>query len=178
MKFHSLGLDSETQKRLYELSQCEGFYDNINSCIDGFGAEHDWIWQAGFNGRSGGYLVLYQGERKPSGYKSYCPSCGQLNYTNVSENSGKCGVCKKDRRDFTTPHMAVNTFPGRSTDDGEDFADWGMYQLCERVELVQSFDKLADAIAAEAVYMTEAYETGEEKYTVTATRFVLVERGL
>ena len=72
MKFHRLGFDNETVSRLYELFQYDGFYDNINYLIHNFGVEHDWVWQAGFNGRSGGYLVLYQGGCKPSGYKSYC----------------------------------------------------------------------------------------------------------
>ena len=174
MKVHSLGLDSETQNNLYKLIQCDGFYDTIRDLIHDFGSEHGWLWQAGFNGRSGGYLVLYQGERKPSGYKSYCPKCGQMNWTSISENSGKCGVCKHDRRDYPTTHMVVNTFPGRGTDDYEDFEDWEMYQLRERVELVQSFGKLADAIVAESVYLANEYEVGEEEYTVVKTRPVMV----
>lgn len=108
MKIHCLGLDSETQNKLYALIQCRGFYDLIDDLMRDFGSEHGWLWQARFNGRCGGYLVLYQGERKPSGYKSYCPSCHQLNWTSISENSGKCGVCSHDRRDFTTPHMTTN----------------------------------------------------------------------
>jgi hypothetical protein len=134
------------------------------------------MWQAGFNGRSGGYLVLYQGERKPSGYKSYCPQCGQLNWTSISENSGKCGVCKNDRRDFTTPHTVINRFPGRGTDEYEDFEEWEMYHLKERVKLVQSFDKLADDIVAEALYLASEYVASEEKYTEVKTRSVMVPR--
>jgi len=37
----------------------------------------------GSNGRSGGYLVLYQGEYYDPGYKSRCRACGQLNYQHV-----------------------------------------------------------------------------------------------
>jgi hypothetical protein len=176
LKIHSLGFDSETLNKLYDLIQCSDFYDTISDLVRDFGCDHDWLWQAGFNGRNGGYLVLYQGERKPSGYKSFCPKCGQLNWTSISENSGKCGVCKNDRRDFTTPHMVVNTFPGRSTDEYEDFEEWDMYQLRERVKLVQSFDKLADDIVAEALYLTTEYDAGEEKYTEVKTRSVMIPR--
>lgn len=177
MKIHSLGLDSETLDKLYDLIQCNDFYESISDLIRDFGYEHDWLWQAGFNGRSGGYLVLYQGERKPSGYKSFCLKCGQLNWTSISDNGGKCGVCNNDRRDFSTPHMVVNTFPGRGTDEYEDFGDWEMYQLRERVELVQSFDKLADDIVAEAVYLTNEFVASEEEYTVVKTRSVMISRG-
>ena len=178
MKFHSLMLDSETVNKLHDMSQCADFYELINDCIREFGEEHGWLWQAGFNGRSGGYLVLYQGERKPSGYKSWCPSCGQQNYKSVTENSGNCGVCGKPRRDYTSTHMVISILPGRGTDDWEDFSDWEMCRLRERVELVQSFDKLADSIVAEAVYLANEYEVREEKYSVTKTRHVLVEKSV
>jgi len=176
MKLHGLGFDSETRGKLYDLIQCDGFYCTINDLIYDFGIEHNWLWQAGFNGRSGGYLVLYQGEKKPSGYKSFCPMCGQKNWTSISENSGKCGVCKHDRIDYITPHMVVNTFPSRGTDDYDDFEDWEMYLLRKRVTLIQSFDKLADSIVAEAVYLANEYQVGEEKYTVLKTRAVMVNR--
>jgi hypothetical protein len=176
MKIYSMGLDIETQNKLYGLIYCDGFYDSINYLKYAFGEEHNWLWQAGFNGRNGGYLVLYQGEIQPSGYKSFCLKCGQLNYTSVSENSGKCGVCKNDRKDFASVHMVVNTFPGRSTDQYEDFEDWEMYRLRDRVELVQSFGKLADAIAAEAIYLAGEYEAGKEEHTVVKTRSVLMSK--
>ena len=53
--------------------------DELKELMDNFAAEHNYRWQVGMNGRSGGYLVLYQGEITPSGYKSFCTSCGQLN---------------------------------------------------------------------------------------------------
>jgi len=48
-----------------------------------------------------------------------------------------------------------------------------MYSLRERVELVQEFDALADAIIAESVYMAENYDVREETYYVPRTRKVL-----
>lgn len=176
MKFYNLGLSRETKNKLYKLSQCNGFYETLRYLIHDFAREHNWLWQAGFNGRSGGYLVLYQGEKKPSGYKSFCPNCGQLNFTSISENNGKCGVCKHECRDFADTHMTTNAFPGRSTDEYEDFEDWEMYQLRERVELVQSFGKLADAIVAEAVHMANEYDVSIEDYTVIKSRPIMVNK--
>jgi len=77
MKIQNLNLDSGIRNKLYDLIYCDGFYDTINILINNFGIKHNWLWQAGFNGRSGGYLVLYQGEATPSKYKSYCPECGK-----------------------------------------------------------------------------------------------------
>ena len=42
--------------------------------------------------------------------------------------------------------MNLLTYPGRNTDMGEDFGDWEMYQLRERVKVVCDFDKLCDDI--------------------------------
>lgn len=41
------------------------------------------LWQWGTNGRSGGYVVMYHGSVEPSGYKSRCTSCGQLNFAKI-----------------------------------------------------------------------------------------------
>lgn len=54
-------INNDLQDRVYELMDIEGFYGNINMLIDDFGYENEYQWQAGFNGRSSGYLVLYKG---------------------------------------------------------------------------------------------------------------------
>ena len=60
--------------------------------------DSNYLWQAGMNGRSGGYLVLYQGEKRPSGYKSYCANCGQKNYRLAAGGNCTCGVCGRPTR--------------------------------------------------------------------------------
>jgi len=177
LKIHGFGFADEIAMNLYSLVQCEEFYAEIAELLRDFAAEYNWLWQAGFNGRSGGYLVLYQGERKPSGYKSYCPYCGQLNYSSVAENSGKCGICKKDRKDFSSPHLVINMFTGRGIDQYEDFEDWGMRELKEQVALVQRFDRLADDIVAKAVYLANKFTVEQEEYSVTKIRPVMVMKG-
>ena len=52
------------QDKVYDLMEIDGFYDGINALIGDFDSEWDYKWQAGFNGRSGGYLVLYRGLKK------------------------------------------------------------------------------------------------------------------
>ncbi len=174
LKVHSLGLDIDIVNKLYNMIQTDEFYYNISDMIHEFGEEYDFRWQAGWSGRSGGYLVMYQGERKPSGYKSFCSKCGQLNFTSVSETGNVCGRCRQPaRKDFTNVHMSINTFPGRSIDQNENFEDWDMYSLRDRTELVQSFDALADVIVAEAVYMAENYNVCEKTVYVPQKRMVM-----
>jgi len=177
MKIYNLGLDSAIEDRLYELMQVDEFFWSINDRIGFFDQEHDHKWQAGFNGRQGGYLVLYQGGKKSSGYKSFCPSCCQQNYKTVEESGNICGKCgKPTRRNYEHTHMQVFTYPARSTDQGEDFEDWSMDDLRDRVRLVQEFDQLAEDILHEALYMAKNYEVGEEQVIVkTVARKCLKE---
>ena len=56
---------------------------------------------------------------------------------------------------------ALVRFPGRGTDDGESFEDWSMEQLRERVRLVQSLDKLADAMVQRGVELAKHYSVAE-----------------
>jgi len=178
MKVYNLGLEHELEMRLYDLLSLEEFYEPLNDLCNEFAEEHDYLWQVGFNGRSGGYLVLYQGNREPSGYKSFCTACGQCNYRSTTETGNICGRCHEPkRRDYQRVHMKVVTYQGKDTDMDEDFEEWSMYQLRERVKLVQKFDRLCDAIVQEAIYTAQNYEVEEETYTIEKTRQVLVPVG-
>ena len=163
VKAYKLGLSNGQEEKLYALLDTSEFYTYINEMLDEFAAAHNFIWRVGFNGRSGGYLVLYQGYSKPSEYKSYCTECGQRNYKSVAETgNNKCGRCGSDaRKDYTRAPLEIGCYPGRSTDMGEDFEDWDMYQLRERVKLVQEFDKLCDDILSTVVGLIENYEVEE-----------------
>ena len=175
MKIDRLGLPGDVMDKLFDLIQCSEFYDQLGEALRQFGEAHDYQWQAGWNGRSGGYLVLYQGERKPSGYQSFCTNCGQKNYRSIVDSGKRCGVCGRETQmDFPQPHMQVITYPFRGT-DGDDFEDWSLWELKQRVELVQSFDKLADDIVDEALYLAEHYTAEEEVVPVPTTRIVMRE---
>ena len=176
LKLYNLGLDKETEDKLWDLMDCEGAYDLINDRLADFAYEHDHRWQAGFNGRSGGYLVLYQGGWKCSDFKSYCTSCGQRNFTKVEETGCKCGRCGKGNRiNYSYPLKDFFTYPGKSVDMYEDFKGWSMEELRERVKLIQEFDQLCDDIVSEAIYISENYEVVEEEYFVPSIRRILKE---
>ena len=61
MKIYKLNVPRDIEDKLYEMLDCDEVYDEINMLIDDFNYDHDYKYQAGFNGRSGGYLVLYNG---------------------------------------------------------------------------------------------------------------------
>ena len=149
--------------------------ETLSDLLEDFGRKHEWQWQAGINGRSGGYVVLYRGGIKPSGYKSYCTHCGQKNYQAVPEGEiGLCGRCEaKARVNFRQTHMQVFTWPGKDVDMYEDFEGWTLSELRERVELVQDFDKFCDAIVAEFIDICRNYRITEEEILVSKTIKVL-----
>jgi len=60
-------IDNELQDKVYELLEVDEFWQEISRLVECFGRENDYQWQAGFNGRSGGYLVLYRGGKYENG---------------------------------------------------------------------------------------------------------------
>jgi hypothetical protein len=165
-------VDSDT---LWEMLGITDWQDKLSDQLEEFGRNHNWLWQAGINGRSGGYVVLYQGGIKPSGYKSYCPHCGQKNYQAVPEGQkGICGRCNaKERINFRQTHMQVFTWPGKDVDMAEDFHNWGLFELKERVELVQEFDRLCDSIVETFIDTCRSYRIVEEEILVPKTIKIL-----
>ena len=175
LKVYRLGLTSEIENKLYDMVCAQEFFDALKPLMEDFAEAHDYRWQVGMNGRSGGYLVLYQGETKPSQYKSYCTHCGQRNYKTASDGDNTCGVCRQPSRiNYIKPPREILVYPGRGTDDGEDYEDWSMDELRERVKLVQELGRLADSIVDRAIWMANNYTVEDEEYFEPRTRKVLV----
>lgn len=82
IKLHRLGLTSKQSDNAFEMLDTD-FWDEIREPIDDFTAYQDSRYTIGVNGRSGGYLVLYESRRELTGHLSYCPTCGQRNFTKV-----------------------------------------------------------------------------------------------
>lgn len=80
VKIPSLNIPEEDLDTAYEvISACENpeIFKLLESVTREFGNKYANEWQIGFNGKSGGYLVLYSGGQKLSEYKSVCTECGQ-----------------------------------------------------------------------------------------------------
>lgn len=175
LKIHKLGLCSEIENKLYDMLQVQDFFDAQRDLMDAFNEVHQYRWQVGMNGRSGGYLVLYEGGIKPTGHQSYCRSCGQRNYTSVSETGNVCGKCgRPDRVDYLHPPMQAFTYPGRGVDMDEDYEEWSIHELRERVRLVQDLDALADQMVQQAIQLANEYSVVEVEVHIPQTRKILV----
>jgi hypothetical protein len=147
----------------------------IHEEIDAFGQRHGWCWQIGANGRSGGYLVLYQGYREPSGYKSYCVRCGQLNYTVSTSDKNHCGKCGAATRvNFHETHMKVGCWPGRGTDDHVDISGWSRDELARRVAVVRDFDQTVDRCIQRFMDYCETHKIVEKTIMVAKQVHVCV----
>ena len=176
IKLHHVAKPSDIDEdSWWQMLELADWHDTLSELLEDFARKHKHMWQAGINGRSGGYVVLYKGGIKPSGYKSYCTQCGQKNYQGLPEGeTGTCGRCNaKARVNFKQTHMQVFNWPGKDVDMNEDYTDWALSDLRERVELVQAFDQLCDDIAQAYTQMCETYRITEEEILVPKTVKVL-----
>lgn len=174
LKIYRLGLHPEIESKLYDMLDTQEFYFARQARLDLFNEQHQYRWQAGFNGRSGGYLVLYEGGLKPTGHLSYCTCCGQRNYRSIKDTNSICGVCGQATRvDYKVPPKQPFTYPGRGIDMDDDYEEWSISDLRDRVRLVQELDSLADDLVSQAIQMANQYEVVEEEYLVPQTRRVL-----
>lgn len=111
VKIHKLTFpNNEVRNRAYDLLQTDEAFDDVRFIMGEFDKDHDYEWQVGFNGRSGGYIVLYQGGRKKSDHKSVCTNCGQRNFKLVLPPlAGKEGQL----RDYVVshPYWTAETYP-------------------------------------------------------------------
>lgn len=179
IKFHNLDLDDTQYTALCELIETAEFSDKIDQCIEDFTDNHNSLWTAGKNGRSGGYLVLYRSSLKTLGYKSRCTACGQLNYTTIEESGSACGVCREPKRvNLTDPIKRLETHSGQDVDMNENFEDWSDDALKDRVELIQAFDMLTDDIVSSCIDLAENFEVIEEVVMIPKTIKVLKERSV
>lgn len=156
-------IPSSLQDKVFEMMDVEGFYDDINWILEDWGMENDYSYQAAFNGRSGGYIVMYEGFYKneyfikpdetfnhPSG--AYSDRLRRWVQKEEAEKHGWIGKTYKK----------IGTWPGRSIDQGEDFEDWDIDSLKSRVELVQSFDKMCDDVVAQTIHIAQEGTVVEE----------------
>lgn len=147
VKIYNLSL-GELEDKAYEAIQDELVYDICaHPIIVDFTKKMKGRYTIGFNGRCGGYLVLYNSEYVKSEHLSYCRSCGQKNFQKVPEGEvGVCGRCKqKDRVNYNEIPMNLRVYTGRSIEFDED-EDIDMESLKELVRIVEEFDKTCDEI--------------------------------
>ena len=146
VKLHRLELSEAQMNRAWELLDVDEVYTAINDRLNEWSVLHDWNWQVGFNGRSSGYLVLYQGALDYQNARTaQCDVCGKLTWHKENVPCTRTG-CTGTLKVLEKPRPQIVTYPGRGLDESEDFQSWNMDSLRARVELVQSFDRLCDEV--------------------------------
>jgi hypothetical protein len=101
-------------------------------------------------------------------------------YKRIADNATfdrKCGRCGSNARvNYDTPPSTVEVQPSGIDDDGDDFEEWSIEDLRERVRVVMDFDKTCDDLRESFVSMLEDYEVSEETIMVPQTVKVLQPR--
>jgi len=173
VKVHRLDLTREQMEKAWAMLDMAEVFDAIHGIIHEWAAEREWRWQVGFNGRSGGYLVLYQGGMDYKNAKTaQCDTCGKLTWHKEDVPCTSKG-CPGTLTVLEQPRPQIVTYPGRGLDQSEDFEEWSMDSLRERVKLVQEFDRLCDDVVAEFVRYCEEYVVVEKDIMVPKTVKVL-----
>lgn len=177
VKLYNLHLPKEIEDKAYEVI-CGEVDSDLSFYIDNLIADFttETGYTACFNGRSNGYLVMYDCERKLDEHKSYCPYCGQRNFQLATPDNNKCGVCGQERRNYEKPLYYYQTkWSNVGSDDPGDYEDDRIETLREKTKLVQRFDRLCDDIRDKLIYVIKNGNIEEEEYTVTKIRKVLRE---
>lgn len=188
VKLHRLGLTSEQYDAASSLIHADDdhWQYEVRQIIEQFTERHNGYYTIGQNGRSGGYMVLYQSQYKQSEYKSRCRSCGQRSYQAVTRTdvpyTNKCGRCGAEAEKGLHPYTAreLTVWSGRGLDqevDWEDKDEWSMSALKRRVELIQDFDSTVQSMRDALIYTIENFEVADEVVMVPKKVTVVQPRG-
>jgi hypothetical protein len=178
IKVSQLNLQSEDTDACYEMLAVEDARSasGYSEVLRDFGRRHKDEWQTGTRGSRGGYLVLCQGGRRPSGVKSRCIKCGGLNYQPVGDTPRDCGYChaKGALRNFEIEEVFI--YQGKATDADAVFEDWSLYDLRERVKLVWDFDQTCEKACRCFLAYAQQYRVVKKTIRVSQRIHVAVPR--
>lgn len=173
VKIHSLALPKDVEQVSWDMIQMDEWNYRMSDLMEDFAAEHGHLWQMGSNGRSGGYIVLYQGYKEKDTFsKSRCPRCGIKTGYDAGNECQKCHKAKLVPYDG----FKIGCYPGKDVDQGEDFAEWDIGSLRARVKLIQEFDEACDSIVNEFIYYCRQYKIEDREVLIPKTIQVLVEK--
>jgi len=173
IKIHALGLESSEEDRAFEMLDVPDAFNGIHLLLRRWAIDREWRYQVSFNGQSGGYLVLYQGGLDWKNAKTArCDVCSRTTY-HTKTTPCTDGQCPGTLCVLEKALPAVVTYAGRGMDEDEDFEQWSMQDLRERVRLIQSFDKVCDDAVRSFVDCCNQYSVVETQIMVPETVKVL-----
>jgi len=176
VKIHHSWVPRELQDKAYEMLEMREPFQEIEDEFWMFATRYNYDYQMGFNGRSGGYIVLYRGYRERNDYKSRCKDCGQLNYEEVGgkryPNSPPHTTCGRCGSKNIAPYEGYNTgvYAGQSIELDED-ADYDSVK--QMYDLVKDFDATVERCKEIFLGYCRDCEVVEEEVMVPETVKVL-----
>jgi hypothetical protein len=177
VKVTRLGLTPSELDKAYTLMEAEDYRKLIRGGIRDFQSQMDGRFMIETQGRSGGYLTLFEAEVYDPGYKSTCKHCSQLNFQEVSEKSSKCGVCGGPRVNLKKP-LAWSRLLGSGIDHRvtyDEMLEWDKNKLLDRLDVVHAFDAACDVVRNDFKRMLNEYMLVEEVINVP-TRVTRLQR--
>lgn len=173
-------IPDELQDKVHEMMETEDFYYDINNVIAEYNRKNEYWLQAGFNGRSGGYLVMYEGSVELRIIFRFEEKNGKIPDRDYADGYGWMDIDEaKAKGLYEKTIKKIGAYPGRSIDnnDREDYEDkdqFSMSSLKEIVQKVQQFDQLCDDVVRATIELAENCEVEEEEYTVIKKRKIIV----
>lgn len=161
-------IDKDLQDKVYKLLEVEEYHEIINALMRRFDLDNDYQWQAGFNGRSGGYLVLYHGGKQTAHYtkEDFKSNNGYNGRVYISDSYGWMSYDEAKATNLVDRTIITSVYsqPGLSIADDEPPA-----------EVLKAFRKLAVAIVKTTEWLARSCTIEDKEYTVKKTRKVLIE---
>ena len=144
-------IDNDLQDKVYEMIQTDDFYDEISYMICEFDIEHSYEYQAGFNGRSGGYLVLYNGGKKTAYYTKKDFNNGSVY---IADGLGWRDYEEAKELNLVDREIIISVYtqPGQGIEEGEVSG-----------KVLRSFRKLAVDIVKHTEYLAKNSSVTKEK---------------
>ena len=178
LKVHNV-IPLSLQDKVYEIMETEEFGWEIRDLIHTYDIMNSHLLQAGFNGQSGGYLVMYEGYCETKTIFTFDDEKRMVNYAGRDYADGYGWKSKEEaiaQGLYKKQIKKIGTMPGRSIDyfDEDDYATMDISDLTQIVVRVQCFDTLCDKIVQATIDMALNNEVVDEEYIVTKTRKVLV----
>jgi hypothetical protein len=169
VKIYRSGLTPEQEMKAFEFIDTPGALEDINLIMRDFEVNHDHEWQVGFNGRSGGYIVLYKGFMELDTHtKTVCSHCG-IRTGYAEEMPCKVSGCSGTLKKIDRPVYRIGVYPGKGVDMGEDFEEWSDDALEARYDLVKEFDQMVDDCIAQFKYLLDNFRIVEKVVPCTRT---------
>jgi hypothetical protein len=163
VKIYNLDLTPEQEARAFEFIEAPGALEEISLIMRDFDEKHDHEWQAGFNGRSCDYIVLYKGFRELDTHtKTICNHCG-IHTGYAEEMPCKVNGCSGTLKKISHPVYRIGVYPGKGIDMDEDFEEWSDDALKARYDLVKEFDQMVDDSIAQFKYLLDNFQIVEKE---------------